>query len=527
MKIGNKFVLLISVSLILMIVTITGISVSSMTNALYYETEQKLKVSVAEFSGDVEALRNKGFEIDLTVFEGRTRVESSIPNSVNTDASEEVIKRVIEGTEKSAFFRSVDVHGETYCGYYQKVDGTNRTLFAGTPIASIRAEQKELLSTLTLTVVIASLIIIPTTIIISLRIGKRLGKTQESVNVLASNDLSTEFPTYSDTKDESCRISNNLEHLRVSLRSVIAGIKEQSNKLDLDTEEFKATFADINSTVASINQAIDDIAQSTAYIANDTLEMMGGVQDMNISIDVVSKETSTLTTCVNEMNKVSGLVLNLVNNIIVLNKETFTAIEDANDKTRRTNESVSAIQQAVTMIQDIADQTELLALNASIEAAHAGDAGKGFAVVANEIRNLADGSAKGANDIERILKELLTNSEHAMSNMQDVINKSRKQTEDLEETGAMFEKLQLSIKDVSVSSDSIDDQIKVINTSKDAIAERVEGLSAVAEETAAAVQETSASTETLSMSVETCSDLVVELADMATDMNISVDNFKL
>lgn len=106
--------------------------------------------------------------------------------------------------------------------------------------------------------------------------------------------------------------------------------------------------------------------------------------------------------------------------LVKISENTSDEISVLKEETSKTNVSAEAIRSAVELIQSIADQTSLLSLNASIEAARAGEHGKGFAVVADEIRSLSESSMSSATEIERIVSELLENSNVSVERMATV-----------------------------------------------------------------------------------------------------------
>lgn len=208
-----------------------------------------------------------------------------------------------------------------------------------------------------------------------------------------------------------------------------------------------------------------------------------------------------------------------------INEWTTETIRAVTEQTDRTNQSAEKINEAVVAIEDIASQTNMLSLNASIEAARAGESGRGFAVVAEQIRKLAEDSANSAEQIEAIVRELISNSEDGVGKMHDLSDASKVQAERLENTTRAFDDLQREIKEVSVNSKQIFEQTGSINQLKNGVSTVIEQLAAIAEENAASTQQTSASMFTLTENIDKCKEETSALSDLSEQLNEQTGRF--
>ena len=209
------------------------------------------------------------------------------------------------------------------------------------------------------------------------------------------------------------------------------------------------------------------------------------------------------------------------------NDKTIEAVERIAVQTEYTNVSAQKIKKAVALITSIADETSLLSLNASIEAARAGEAGRGFAVVASEISKLADQSNNSATEIEKIINELLIESNKTVDIMDEVKSIVSEQEEKLNLTKAEFENVSKGIESSVSSVENISGRIVELDIAKNGIIDVIQSLSAISEENAAATEETSASVQELDSTVGSLSEAAKDLKVIAEQLEQQISVFKV
>jgi len=524
MKLKGKMILIQMFVIAVLAIVLSIAGMSNVKKVMYSNTESILHVAVNGFNGDVNYLRNSGEEIDITVFEGDTRVDSSIPGAIGTKASDVVIREVLNG-QKKYFDTNVNVNGESYCGYY--IPTENGMLFAGESNAYINKTLSNFVMLFVGLAITIALVCGVFSFLISGRIAGRVQKASLAIKELAKGNLTEEIKTYPDAKEESFVICNDAHMLQVSLRDIVQSIQDGTVQLDVSTSRFGTRFMDINATVENVSTAIEDMAQGASSLADDAISMSGQVTEIGAAIEQNSESVGSLETAVSGMNEVSQQVEVLLRNLVTLNEKSQQAILSVSEQTQATNVSVDKIKEAVNMIEDIAEKTNLLSLNASIEAARAGDAGKGFAVVAGEIRGLAESSANGAKVIGDVLVELLTNSNEAVATMREVTENSMEQKKSISETKNAFELLRTDVESVSSATGAIAEQIQALTNARASLTSSTANLSAVSEENAASTEETSSSMQTVSSNLEECVDEVDHLAEMSKKLSMEVAKFTL
>lgn len=327
-------------------------------------------------------------------------------------------------------------------------------------------------------------------------------------------------------KDEVGVIAGAIDNLHKEMADVISKIQEQGRILDTSNKEFIEKFGDITSSVANVNMAVEEIAEGSTSQATEAQKAGEAVIIMADAIASSTNSVNELEKSVESMNKVSDSLKTMLNELAEINEKTSNNITEVSEQTNETNESAKKIQEAVALIQEIASQTNLLSLNASIEAARAGEQGKGFAVVAEEIRKLSENSSASADQIDKVVKELIKNSNKAVSTMTEVYEDAQAEKGKLQESVKQFKGLGKEVEHVGSATKTILVQTQALEEVKNQVNEVVEQLAAISEENAASTEETSASMQVLSGTIEECKSETDTLAELSRNLKAETDKFK-
>lgn len=479
-------------------------------------------------------------ELEATFAKGDQLEEQLRAGSFNQDLDTVFNKRQEWNTEA---YKIIDLYAKE-----KYLEGREALLDAKTIMDDIKTEVKELAvnrefmmqdkgqkiyqfgtSTIIFVMIISTIVLI-IGILIAIFTSRSISNPIKIVKArmleIADGDLTSE-PIDTNKRDEIAELihatnvmSTNSNKLLQKIAMVSGTVAGQSNQLTQSAEEVKLGSEQIAITMEELATGSETQANSASNVAELIGEFTTRIEQANENGQEVrqhSQEVLSLTNTGSMLMQSSSEQMKKIDEIVHL----------AVEKMANLDQQSKQISELVEVIKRIADQTNLLALNAAIEAARAGEQGKGFAVVADEVRKLAEEVSLSVNDITGIVSTIQVESQDVADSLNASYQEVEQGTAQINQTGETFTQISTAVSSVVEHIQTLYDHLTEITTSSQQMNGAIEEIASVSEEAAAGVEETAASAQQMSSSMEEVASSSDSLAESADELNQLLNNFKL
>lgn len=450
--------------------------------------------------------------IEQTLFMGDERFITSIVDEdgkriEGTKADPKVWETVKAGNDYMA--DGVKINGERYYVYYMPVRSDDGEIlgmaFSGERESAVRNAISGMLRRLVL--LAGCMIILFTAILVylSFKIRKPLLTTAEYIDCVANGDLSGNLEVKSVIREVTTLIRASAA-LKDKLNSIVTEVDGHAMQLDNNMESLNVLASASSKGANQIRQAIDELSKTAVSLAENVQSVNTSMMEMGNNVTAIHSETVTLNENSDKMDHANRNASESMNLVLTSSHTSSAIIEEMIVQVKATNEAIASISKAVELISDITSQTNLLSLNASIEAARAGQAGRGFAVVATEIKQLADQSSQGAAAIKNIADDILEKSNKSVELTERMRTLAEKEQADIGSAKTGFDTLSQIIEANVATAGTIAEKTKNLEELKQTIINNITELSAISEENAASNEEVTANVSSIAESIDRISE---------------------
>lgn len=361
--------------------------------------------------------------------------------------------------------------------------------------------------------------------IVMSRTLKPVSTLKSLMGSVAAGDLTVRSDIQS--KDEMGDLGNSFNVMVNNMDSIISVVNQSAENVRSSSESMSAVAEETTASSSEVANAVNEIAVGAAKSAEDAEDVTEQAELLGEQINIIAQKSEHMTDIAQRTGEMNANGSSQTQEL----KRSFANweqdLQSMYDVIGTLGEQVQAIGGVMETITDISSQTNLLALNASIEAARAGEHGKGFAVVAEEVRKLAEQSARSTEEVKGTVLSLQEKSRVVTDQMQETMDNFHRQGEVVSGTATTFGEISALMTEMQQSIDDVSSQVQIVTKYKQEVSRTIQTMAATAQETAAACEEVSASTEEQLRATQSVTHSAERLTELSEELSSTVEQFKI
>lgn len=431
-------------------------------------TKDGREIAIKENKENDDNINSEKIETKENIFIGKDFFEESVNASTSGISNE-------------------NYNGEEYLYSYSPIGSTGIMLCTLIPKNIIMKEVNQVRDLTIVIILVAFIIVFIIGLKISNGISKDLLRTCRSLDLVSDGDLTTDF--YTNRRDEFKLLNLSMNKMLENIRKLIGEMKQFGSRVSESASGVSKTSEYVFEKMNVVSTSVDEVLAGIVSQASDTEDVAGKMSEFSDKLNVIYENSEQMNNTADETIRTisSGQIIvdelnNKTQNTVDITKDLIQEIGEVQKKTDN-------IESIVKYISGIAENTNLLSLNASIEAARAGDAGRGFAVVADEIRKLADQSIEYNNQIKKIVDDIRNKTAIAVQSAEKAGVYMSVQTSSLNDTNDVFDSINNHVSSLVNGLRLGQNSMTEMINDKERILEAICSISAISQESSAASQE--------------------------------------
>ncbi len=478
---------------------------------------------VDEIGGDTEDT--------VTIFQGDTRVSTNVmkdgKRAIGTQVSQKVSDVVLKNGEH--YYGEANAAGHIYQSAYMPIKNTSGEIIGIFYVGASQSIIESILSSFLVKFITILCVVIVVSALATYWFTKRMKK--RLANITSALELAKDGDFTSHIKDYT---GDELNDLSISFNRMAENLKQMINEVNVASEQVAASSDELTASAEQTSQATEIITDTIQLVAQGAEHSTVSVQESAVALEEVSKGVQSIAETASFISEASSQASQKAKDGGVYVDRTVQQINAISHSVNESGEVFQSLDQRskeigdiTKVISDISDQTNLLALNAAIEAARAGEHGKGFAVVADEVRKLAEQSQQSSAQISNLIVEIQQDMVHSNKSIEQVTRDVKAGLEIVEQTEGSFneilhfmDNLAAKIHDLAATAEQVSASIEEVSATVTSITEISSGTSDHSKNVAASAEEQLASMKEISISAQS-------LSNLAEDLQILIGRFKI
>lgn len=419
----------------------------------------------------------------------------------------------------------VKINGEDYMFVYSHIGSTGCMITLIIPEQVIMEQASNIRNLTVILVLLAILLAVIVGMLLANGIGKAIGNVNNTLKEVSEGDLTVQI--YTRRRDEFKELNRHIADMITSIKHLIRKsakvafrVTDSANAVSIASEEFVDSAKSITQAIEHIEAGITE----QAHDAESCLKKMGGLSE---KIDYVNTSTTHIAQFAENTKQTVSTGVDTIKELNVKAEATTKITKKVIDNIEDLQQASRSIESITSTINEIASQTNLLSLNASIEAARAGAAGRGFAVVAAEIRKLAEESMEASKQIDSIIGGIQKRTKETVRNAKEAEDIVASQAEALTATINVFQMIGTQVEGLTNDIEEISEGVDSIEDAKDDTLKAIENISAGLTQTAAAAAEVQSSAENQLQSAKDLNEAAMGLGENASELQDAISQFKV
>lgn len=376
------------------------------------------------------------------------------------------------------------------------------------------------------TILIVLLVIAVISAVIRRTIIKPLKKVTAQVQQISGGDLTAE-DTLIRNEDEIGLLAKTVNETNRTLREMVSRIREVSRVISEQGDELMHSIEETKEGSSQIALTMEELATASGSQAEAAVDASKAVEALNTLIENFAGRGTDLSLHSEQVRQKGEKGRELMESSVAYMNEIAETVSQSMETVEELNQKNEGIFRLVGSIRSISEQTHLLAINAAIEAARAGDSGRGFAVVAQEVRKLSEDVQRTVSEITEITQGIQHDSRAMVEQLRGGVAKTEEGSRQIVETGEALAEINGSVSAMSVTIDDMGQDLKQMTGASETMNEFSQHISALSQQSAAGVEETSASAHQQLTSTAAVADGIGQLKLQLAELKDSVTRFQV